>query len=137
MLTLLFIVLALTGVLLIAVPRLRRRRGRGRAKPAAWRSGAARRTAAVAAPAAARTWSGGADELDDWDDDLGWVDDAPRAGAADPEPEPGTGFAWPERTAAQDREAGAHAEAAPGEPPAPRRRAPPRPRRAPTRRRPP
>ncbi len=153
MLTLLFIAVALVGVLLIVVPRVRRRRGRGgRAGRLALRPRRARAPPPWSAPAATRTWSGGDDELDDWDDDLGWVDDAPRASAPAPQPEPaarfapadatGGGFAWPERGAAATEAANAPdgraaapavtARAADAErPPAPRIRtpSPPAPRR--------
>ena len=71
------LVVAVIGIALLVVPRLKRNR-----KPGARRSlpsVKARRRAAVAAaaapaPAAVSTWSpaGGASDEDGWDDDLGW-----------------------------------------------------------------
>src|SRR5215207_9781840 len=73
------LVAAVIGIVLIAVPRLQRRRRPRVRRPAPTTR---RRAAAVAAPAPVATWTppSGADD-DGWDDDLGWE------GVDAPEPE--------------------------------------------------
>jgi hypothetical protein len=87
--TLAFVGLTLLALALIVVPRLQRAR-RPQRRPAIALAGAgaspvvaswARSSGSAAAPPA--------DDLDDeWDDDLGWVEPAPRARAAEPDPAP-------------------------------------------------
>ena len=76
------IVVALTGIALIAVPRLSRRRARRVRRSVTPVKARRRAAAAPAPPVAVSSWSrsrAGSD-ADEWDDDLGWegTDDGPR-----------------------------------------------------------
>ena len=115
MLPLLLIAVALLGVALLVVPRVRRRRAGGRATT--WHAGTVRAArmpaAAVAAPGGARTWGSAGTDEEEWDDDLGW-EDAPAPAAPEREPDRGAGFTWPRREA--PAEPAADAEPALAEP---------------------